>query len=63
MIAKQLSSLANALSAGIVLGAEVPIALTGQGDDRLSWAVSAALVQITALMTQKTTHTKTVRQS
>jgi len=63
MIAKQLSSLANALSAGIVLGAEVPIALTGQGDDRPSWAVSAALVQITALMTQKTTHTKTVRQS
>jgi len=62
MIAKQFSSLANALSAGIVLGARVPIALTGPGDDRLSWAVSAALVQMTALMTQKTTHTKTVRE-
>ena len=62
MIAKQLSSLADALSAGIVLGARVPIALTGPGDDRLSWVASAALVQITALMTQKTTHTKTVSE-
>jgi hypothetical protein len=57
MIAKQLSSLADALSAGIVLGARVPIALTGPGDDRLSWVASAALVQVTALMTPKMTQT------
>ena len=55
MIAKQLSSLADALSAGIVLGARVPMALTGPGDDRLSWVASAALVQVTALMTPKMT--------
>jgi phosphate acetyltransferase len=54
MIARQLASLADALSAGIVLGARVPITLTGRGDDQLSWAASAALVQIVALMTQQT---------
>ena len=48
MIAKQLSLLADALSAGIVLGAQVPIALTGPGDDRFSWLASAAMVQIVA---------------
>jgi phosphotransacetylase len=62
MIAKQLASLADALSAGIVLGARVPIALTGRGDDRLSWVASAALVQVAALMTQKSTHTKAVNE-
>jgi phosphate acetyltransferase len=50
MIAKQLSSLADALAAGIVLGARVPIALTSRGDDRYSWLASAALVQIVAHM-------------
>jgi phosphate acetyltransferase len=50
MIAKQLSPLADALSAGIVLGAQVPIALTGRGDDRYSWLASAAMVQIVAYM-------------
>jgi phosphate acetyltransferase len=50
MIARQLSLLADALSAGIVLGAQVPIALTGRGDDRHSWLASAALVQIVAHM-------------
>ena len=50
MIAKQLAHLADALSAGIVLGARVPIALTSRGDDRRSWLASAALLQIVAHM-------------
>ena len=50
MIATQLSYLADALSAGIVLGARVPIALTSRGDDRRSWLASAALVQLVAHM-------------
>jgi phosphate acetyltransferase len=50
MIARELASLADALSAGIVLGARVPIALTGRGDDRHCWLASAALVQIAAHM-------------
>jgi len=50
MIAKQLSYLADALSAGIVLGARVPIALTSRGDDRRLWLASAALVQLVAHM-------------
>jgi phosphotransacetylase/acyl dehydratase len=48
MIAKQLEYLADALSAGIVLGARVPIALTGKGDDRHTWVASAVLVQVAA---------------
>jgi phosphate acetyltransferase len=48
MIAKQLNYLADALSAGIVLGARVPIALTGRADDQRSWVASAALVQLVA---------------
>lgn len=48
MIAKQLAYLADALSAGIVLGARVPIALTGPGDDLRAWTASAALVQLVA---------------
>jgi phosphate acetyltransferase len=50
MIAKQLMYLADALSAGIVLGARVPIALTSRGDDRRSWLASATLVQLVAHM-------------
>jgi phosphotransacetylase/acyl dehydratase len=50
MIAKQLAYLADALSAGIVLGARVPIALTGRGDDLRSWLASASLVQLVAHM-------------
>jgi phosphate acetyltransferase len=50
MIAKQLTYLADALSAGVVLGARVPIALTSRGDDRHSWVASAALVQLVAQM-------------
>jgi phosphate acetyltransferase len=48
MIAKQLEHLADAVSAGIVLGARVPIALTGKSDDRRSWVASAGLVQLVA---------------
>jgi phosphate acetyltransferase len=55
MIAKQFSLFADALSAGIVLGAKVPIALTGPGDDRYSWLASAAMVQIVAHMYRKAT--------
>jgi phosphate acetyltransferase len=50
MIATQLISLAGALSAGIVLGARVPIALTEPDDDRHCWLASAALVQSVAHM-------------
>ncbi len=50
MIARQLAYLADALTAGIILGARVPIALTSRGDDRFSWLASAALVQIVAHM-------------
>jgi phosphotransacetylase len=50
MIAKQLMYLADALSAGIVLGARVPIALTGRGDDLRAWLASATLVQLVAHM-------------
>jgi len=48
MLAKQLAYLADALFAGIVLGARVPIALTGPTDDRRAWIASAALVQLVA---------------
>ncbi|GAA6179073.1 phosphate acetyltransferase [Shimia sp. NS0008-38b] len=46
MIAKQLMYLANASSAGIVLGARVPIMLTSRADGTLSRLVSAALAQL-----------------
>ncbi|MCP4818032.1 MAG: bifunctional enoyl-CoA hydratase/phosphate acetyltransferase [Shimia sp.] len=45
MIAKQLMYLAGADSAGIVLGARVPIMLTSRADGTLSRLVSAALAQ------------------
>jgi phosphate acetyltransferase len=48
MIARQLEHLADAVSAGIVLGARVPIALTGKSDSRRSWVASAGLVQLVA---------------
>jgi len=54
MIAKQLAYLADALTAGIVVGARVPIALTNREDDRHSWLASAALVQIVAHMYRQT---------
>ena len=55
MIAKQLAYLADALSAGIVLGARVPIALTGSSDDQRSWVASAALVQLVAHLYRRST--------
>jgi phosphate acetyltransferase len=48
MIAKQLAQLADALSAGIVLGARVPVALTSRTDDRRSWLASAMLLLLVA---------------
>jgi phosphotransacetylase/acyl dehydratase len=50
MIAQQLAYLADTLSAGVVLGARVGIALTGGTNDRRSWLASAALVQLVAHM-------------
>ena len=50
MIAKQLASLADALSAGVVLGARVPITLTDRGSDRRSQLASIALLQLVAHM-------------
>lgn len=46
MIAKQLMHLAGADSAGLVLGARVPIMLTSRADGTLSRLVSAALAQL-----------------
>lgn len=48
MLAKQLAYLADALAAGIVLGARVPIALNSRADDRISRMASAMLVLIVA---------------
>ncbi len=48
MLAKQLAYFADALAAGIVLGARVPIALPNRAADRLSRMASAMLVQIVA---------------
>lgn len=46
MLAKQLMYLAGADSAGIVLGARVPIMLTSRADGTLSRVISAALAQL-----------------
>lgn len=43
MLAKQLSYLANGQAADIVLGARVPIVLTGRADNRLTWLASCAV--------------------
>jgi phosphate acetyltransferase len=48
MIAKQLTYLANAQSAGIVMGARVPIMLTSRADDRLSRMASCAVAVLVA---------------
>lgn len=48
MIAKQLAYLANAQSAGIVLGARVPIMLTSRADGRLSRLASCAAALMVA---------------
>ncbi len=46
MVAKQLSYLAGADSAGIVLGARVPIILTSRADSVDSRLASVALAQV-----------------
>jgi phosphate acetyltransferase len=48
MIAKQLTYLANAQSAGIVMGAKVPIILTSRADGRLSRLASCAAAVLVA---------------
>jgi phosphate acetyltransferase len=48
MIAKQLEYLANALAAGIVLGARVPIVLTSRADNAKTRAASCAIAQVLA---------------
>lgn len=46
MLAKQLTYLANAQSAGIVLGARVPIVLTSRADDTLTRLASCAVAAL-----------------
>ena len=48
MIAKQLTYLANAQSAGLVMGARVPIILTSRADNRLSRLASCAAAVLVA---------------
>ena len=48
MIAKQLEHLANAVAAGIVLGARVPIVLTSRADNAKARAASCAIGQVRA---------------
>lgn len=48
MIAKQLEYLANALMAGVVLGAKVPIVLTSRADTAETRAASCAVAQLLA---------------
>ena len=48
MLAKELEYLADAQGAGVVLGAQVPIALTSRADKPLSRMVSCALALLTA---------------
>ena len=48
MLAKQLHYLADADSAGIVLGARVPIVLTSRADDPVSRMASCALALLLA---------------
>jgi phosphate acetyltransferase/phosphate butyryltransferase len=53
MVAKQLSYLASADSAGIVLGARVPVILTSRADSVVSRLASIAIAQLLALAQQK----------
>jgi phosphotransacetylase len=46
MLARQMVYLAGAVSAGIVLGARVPIALTSRSDAARSRTVSCALARL-----------------
>ena len=53
MLAKQLSYLAGADSAGIVLGAQVPIVLTSRADSVASRLASVALARLLAAAKEK----------
>jgi phosphotransacetylase len=46
MLAKNLSFMANADAAGIVLGARVPIILTSRADGQVSRLASCAIAQL-----------------
>jgi phosphate acetyltransferase len=48
MLAKQLEYLAGATGSGLVLGAQVPIALTSRADGPMSRVASALLAQLVA---------------
>ncbi|MFC3307633.1 phosphate acyltransferase [Blastomonas aquatica] len=48
MIAKQLTYFSGALSAGIVIGARVPIILTSRADDELTRLASCAAALLVA---------------
>ena len=56
MLAKQLSFLANADSAGLVLGARVPIILTSRADSVRSRIASCAVAVLAAHARRQTTH-------
>jgi phosphate acetyltransferase len=53
MIAKQLSYLAGADSAGIVLGARVPVILTSRADSVTSRLASIALARLLSAAAQR----------
>ena len=53
MLAKQLEYLADAESAGIVVGARVPIVLTSRADSPLARMASCALALLLARSKQK----------
>jgi phosphate acetyltransferase len=59
MLAKQLSFLANADSAGVVLGAQVPIILTSRADSVRSRIASCAVATLTAHTRRQTLETIT----
>jgi phosphate acetyltransferase len=59
MLAKQLSFLANADSAGVVLGAQVPIILTSRADSVRSRIASCAVATLTADTRRQTLQTVT----
>jgi phosphate acetyltransferase len=56
MLAKQLSFLANADAAGIVLGAKVPIILTSRADNLRSRLASCAVAALLACANRKARH-------
>ena len=60
MLAKQLSFLANADSAGLVLGARVPIILTSRADSVRSRIASAAVATLVAHARRQSTQTAAV---